>query len=103
MTLLFSSLIDPAFPSTWNRGTTAKYTQDLRNSRRGEKRWLQEDKDGKNPLPAGRIRYCDRCGFGRDGSVSAEFCADTLPSRRSEEHTSELQSHLDLVCRLLLE
>src|SRR5260370_13516613 len=26
-----------------------------------------------------------------------------LPSRRSEEHTSELQSHLNLVCRLLLE
>src|SRR5260370_25863177 len=24
-------------------------------------------------------------------------------SRRSEEHTSELQSHLNLVCRLLLE
>src|SRR5215468_9739018 len=26
-----------------------------------------------------------------------------LPSVRSEEHTSELQSHHDLVCRLLLE
>src|SRR5690242_21627907 len=25
------------------------------------------------------------------------------PSRRSEEHTSELQSHVNLVCRLLLE
>src|SRR6266540_7489238 len=25
------------------------------------------------------------------------------PRRRSEEHTSELQSHHDLVCRLLLE
>src|SRR5260370_25588246 len=25
------------------------------------------------------------------------------PPRRSEEHTSELQSHLNLVCRLLLE
>src|SRR5437773_7749575 len=30
--------------------------------------------------------------------------ADTLPgAERSEEHTSELQSHHDLVCRLLLE
>src|SRR5437773_6881900 len=27
----------------------------------------------------------------------------TSRSRRSEEHTSELQSHHDLVCRLLLE
>src|SRR5437773_11580347 len=26
-----------------------------------------------------------------------------LPADRSEEHTSELQSHHDLVCRLLLE
>src|SRR5437588_9165428 len=26
-----------------------------------------------------------------------------LAARRSEEHTSELQSHSDLVCRLLLE
>src|SRR5260370_28706615 len=29
--------------------------------------------------------------------------ASTSCSRRSEEHTSELQSHLNLVCRLLLE
>src|SRR5436190_4621945 len=26
-----------------------------------------------------------------------------IPANRSEEHTSELQSHSDLVCRLLLE
>src|SRR5438034_3509672 len=31
------------------------------------------------------------------GAVGAE------PEQRSEEHTSELQSHSDLVCRLLLE
>src|SRR5260370_32306704 len=29
--------------------------------------------------------------------------AMVCPSARSEEHTSELQSHLNLVCRLLLE
>src|SRR5207237_2338272 len=28
---------------------------------------------------------------------------DTASAQRSEEHTSELQSHLNLVCRLLLE
>src|SRR5690242_21536311 len=27
----------------------------------------------------------------------------TVPRARSEEHTSELQSHVNLVCRLLLE
>src|SRR5260370_23419042 len=30
-------------------------------------------------------------------------CAARLTRMRSEEHTSELQSHLNLVCRLLLE
>src|SRR5260370_19252288 len=32
-----------------------------------------------------------------------EGSAADLQGRRSEEHTSELQSHLNLVCRLLLE
>src|SRR5438034_3319137 len=43
------------------------------------------------------VRYCDRhVRLGR---------GDREPRRqlRSEEHTSELQSHSDLVCRLLLE
>src|SRR5260370_28138628 len=35
-----------------------------------------------------------------DGGADA---ASAPPSMRSEEHTSELQSHLNLVCRLLLE
>src|SRR2546422_3230609 len=36
---------------------------------------------------------------------SSTCCAPSFPahSRRSEEHTSELQSRLHLVCRLLLE
>src|SRR5260221_1978594 len=29
--------------------------------------------------------------------------SESVPRLRSEEHTSELQSHSDLVCRLLLE
>src|SRR5437773_5750908 len=33
----------------------------------------------------------------------ANFSRIALPLTRSEEHTSELQSHHDLVCRLLLE
>src|SRR5438477_5717846 len=36
-----------------------------------------------------------RGGAGRPGSPA--------PAPRSEEHTSELQSHVNLVCRLLLE
>src|SRR5260370_23969476 len=48
--------------------------------------------------------------FGRSlgRAASADLCAydaaeRTTEQARSEEHTSELQSHLNLVCRLLLE
>src|SRR5437667_6395156 len=47
---------------------------------------------------------------GRRGSLSSvaknSECSGAAPGcrcKRSEEHTSELQSHHDLVCRLLLE
>src|SRR5256885_9792428 len=33
----------------------------------------------------------------------AQYDRDRFPQRRSEEHTSELQSPCNLVCRLLLE
>src|SRR5438132_13360547 len=36
------------------------------------------------------------------GGTSTDVCL-IAGGRRSEEHTSELQSHSDLVCRLLLE
>src|SRR5260221_9810549 len=35
--------------------------------------------------------------------TSRAFPVEDVPEKRSEEHTSELQSHSDLVCRLLLE
>src|SRR5438034_8821166 len=46
-----------------------------------------------------------RAASGREdiGSDTHAFLADDLQRFRSEEHTSELQSHSDLVCRLLLE
>src|SRR2546422_6250217 len=40
---------------------------------------------------------------GEDHAVLAQILRGELPSKRSEEHTSELQSRLHLVCRLLLE
>src|SRR5947207_12631041 len=48
------------------------------------------------------------CLFGYKNSFSACDCAfrqivALSQLERSEEHTSELQSHSDLVCRLLLE
>src|SRR5260370_32642079 len=50
--------------------------------------------------PSGR-----RCAFRRSSPDSAFFfpAIGNRMQNRSEEHTSELQSHLNLVCRLLLE
>src|SRR2546422_7185991 len=50
--------------------------------------------------PAPRHR-CSPCG-GKGRRPPAEACRPQSPGR-SEEHTSELQSRLHLVCRLLLE
>src|SRR5437773_7296295 len=52
---------------------------------------------------------CGACGWDCEGYAKALASGETkdvslcTPGERSEEHTSELQSHHDLVCRLLLE
>src|SRR6266480_6067567 len=54
------------------------------------------------PCPRGsppRRRNCQRCRPATPASPFRRFPARS----RSEEHTSELQSHVNLVCRLLLE
>src|SRR3970282_2992392 len=43
------------------------------------------------------------CARARVAQACARWRPLRHPARRSEEHTSELQSHHDLVCRLLLE
>src|SRR5260370_2025391 len=48
---------------------------------------------GTNPEPAATVQTPSQPGY---WTLSSEV-------KRSEEHTSELQSHLNLVCRLLLE
>src|SRR5260370_27096532 len=50
----------------------------------------------------GRNPWASRADWSANGRNSS-LLARTPASRRSEEHTSELQSHLNLVCRLLLE
>src|SRR5438034_6697326 len=55
-----------------------------------------------------RIGTMNRCASQRRGPDRGSATRSLLGSwrtqfRRSEEHTSELQSHSDLVCRLLLE
>src|SRR5438034_7786871 len=49
---------------------------------------------GRKPGAAYGRRYC---------KLPPKQVDEIVPVPRSEEHTSELQSHSDLVCRLLLE
>src|SRR5260370_22814620 len=55
--------------------------------------------------PTAAARRCSRrpCGTADSRCPSRKARVGSASSRRSEEHTSELQSHLNLVCRLLLE
>src|SRR5699024_2428173 len=71
---------------------------------------MREGNLSKSPLPRGRIK---NISLNRDGGfayVAADWEDGFLnlyevdfTDWRSEEHTSELQSRFDLVCRLLLE
>src|SRR5207248_9900147 len=45
----------------------------------------------------------DHVVHGREGVVNPDKTGTKVAAHRSEEHTSELQSPYDLVCRLLLE
>src|SRR5438034_8416555 len=61
---------------------------------------LTPDADGAD------VVVVNTCGFiepARQESLAVIREMLALKSQRSEEHTSELQSHSDLVCRLLLE
>src|SRR5690242_21260118 len=48
-------------------------------------------------------RRSRRRRFGQLGPEEASMSSAASEATRSEEHTSELQSHVNLVCRLLLE
>src|SRR5260370_20351478 len=78
-TTLFRSVPTPSV------GNVPDQTAD-ENGRGGGKRQIHADGEGQRR---------DAREFQDDGNGHAE--------ERSEEHTSELQSHLNLVCRLLLE
>src|SRR2546422_3620937 len=72
-------------------------------------------RSGRRPLPTERVREGLALGGKELGAVGQQPADDAsvlfrqvgvnedLCEKRSEEHTSELQSRLHLVCRLLLE
>src|SRR2546427_4500491 len=61
--------------------------------------WLDD------PAPPGRFRIEINPGLacGTGYHEATQICVEALEEYRSEEHTSELQSQSNLVCRLLLE
>src|SRR5205809_8008171 len=85
--LLFLSLLCFLMTVQPRRFTLFPYTT-LFRSPRGMR-------NGLPPAPAARIACC--------GGACARRRRSAAKIRRSEEHTSELQSRLHLVCRLLLE
>src|SRR5438132_6195003 len=68
---------------------------------------LRQHANSPKPRPDARSRRpCSEGAMGHRVAATALLVCLPLSARaqdRSEEHTSELQSHSDLVCRLLLE
>src|SRR5699024_4385914 len=48
------------------------------------------------------VFYNEFCQYGRNGDSAKNIVTEIMKNDRSEEHTSELQSRFELVCRLLL-
>src|SRR5260221_8249950 len=86
------------------RSTLFPYTTLFRSG----KMLMTDRPDSAGRLLLEAVAFAARAHHGqlrKDGAtpyVSHAF-RDALVPQRSEEHTSELQSHSDLVCRLLLE
>src|SRR5260221_9258499 len=88
-------VLQKALPVFWKYGFARTTLPDLERATGVNKSGLYAEFESKEALFLACLRhYLDT----RNGG--ALLMAEPL---RSEEHTSELQSHSDLVCRLLLE
>src|SRR5438034_6115176 len=94
--MFFFSIIPPPPRSTLFPYTTLFRSRGIKKSDLRVEAWLKE------LGPSTALRQW----FGHEPKRWEEFRRryfHELEKKRSEEHTSELQSHSDLVCRLLLE
>src|SRR5260370_14868543 len=94
------AIMPPAIPGLGNAGGFSMYIQDRSG---GTVQFL--DQNVQNFLAAARKRPELTGVTSQFNSSVPQIYADVDRDKvlRSEEHTSELQSHLNLVCRLLLE
>src|SRR5699024_11963306 len=88
--------------------TLFPYTTLFRSNRMKEKAHIEEDRFfvcASSCCPYNILELCCLDNITRgECEIRAEiFSSRTFDGLRSEEHTSELQSRFDLVCRLLLE
>src|SRR5690242_21273116 len=87
------------------RSTLFPYTTLFRSAGR-LRRWVRRRiwPDGRPPPTLDAVTRDRRSSARASGQTEGSARADGLRrGQRSEEHTSELQSHVNLVCRLLLE
>src|SRR5207249_12059532 len=93
-------------PFPTRRSSDLMLSEALRRRSRGEdvvigfiethgRKGIEELAEQMDAVPRKKIEY--------KGTIFEEMDVDAILARRSEEHTSELQSRFDLVCRLLLE
>src|SRR5438067_9859326 len=86
----------PSFPT--------RRSSDLNTAARAPERPRCEQRDAMagpdNPQPQSLSAGCDQCP--RAARLLGDIDRILRKGIRSEEHTSELQSRFDLVCRLLL-
>src|SRR5260370_4871284 len=78
------------------RSTLFPYTTLFRSRARGNDQWA-----GRDPAELATSETPDRVRLVHVHAARGVHMYES--DARSEEHTSELQSHLNLVCRLLLE
>src|SRR5690242_21176411 len=92
--------LPPPFP-------TRRSSDLLRASRSPAEASTREQGDCGGPPASGGHSAASSCasstGFARQRSAADRARSSSVALVRSEEHTSELQSHVKLVCRLLLE
>src|SRR5256885_10609588 len=85
------------------RSTLFPYTTLFRSGRlEGQARTLRFENERERARTSGSVRRAVAVAIGRRRRLAVAACRRVF-RQRSEEHTSELQSPCNLVCRLLLE
>src|SRR2546429_9304433 len=106
---VFALLTDPGRMAEWLPGCAGTQTdKPLKKGVRfkvrfGERTTEFEVVDFTPPTTFGWVERGERNGWKTFFRLDPSAASTAVTVRRSEEHTSELQSRLHLVCRLLLE